>query len=262
MSRYLMPAKIGLLAVIELYTEELSGEAVLPILSFVTSHLIDLDSATSSSDPQTPWRSVKRDLSLVESIKDFEQLLTPYQVVNGLPGRRLWDVFLSKIWTIDSLDALHGFFEHRTALLVKTKEEQKRMAEAGIQPQTDRILLSRNSPFGTFVRRSQLEFNRLRFSDASSLWIDFVKYRQPTAQAWQRRNPAAGPLSFDAVLLAGQHEWGAATAALVSTTYGDLLTSTSDVSASVSTDYLDNLLEFQIAQMQSKSRPPCLPQHL
>lgn len=254
MARYLSPGKICLLALIELYVEEaVPSDGALPVLSFITSQLIDVDLASKSARSKDRWHKARDIVGLIVSIKSFEQLLSPYSAATGLPGRRLWDIFLNKLWSIDSLHALHEFFDRLQLLLAKTKEELRQLAEAGEQPPAEATLLSRNSPFGTFVRRSQLEFGRLRFSDVGELWKDFVKYRQPTASTWRRRNPAAGPLSFDNVLLIGEYEWGAATADIANVTYGDMLDENSTRQLPVSTDDLEALLEFQIDQMQSVS---------
>ena len=262
MARYLSPAKTCLLALVELYVEDaVPHDGALPVLSFITSHLIDVDvdvDVASFSNPRSSrdrWQKARDIVGLIASINDFEQLLSPYSAATGLPGRRLWDVFLHKIWSIDSLHALHQFFDRLRLLLAKTKDELSLLAASGVPPPTEGTRLSRNSPFGTFVRRSQLEFGRLRFSDVGELWKDFVRYRQPTASAWRRRNPAAGPLSFDSVLLAGEHEWGAATADIAAVAYGDVLDENAARRLPASTDDLEILLEFQIDQMQSR----CLP---
>ncbi|EON99676.1 putative anaphase-promoting complex protein [Phaeoacremonium minimum UCRPA7] len=257
MARYLSPAKTCLLALVELYVEDaVPHDGALPVLCFITSHLIDVDvdvDVASFSNPRSSrdrWQKARDIVGLIASINDFEQLLSPYSAATGLPGRRLWDVFLHKIWSIDSLHALHQFFDRLRLLLAKTKDELSLLAASGWPPPTEGTRLSRNSPFGTFVRRSQLEFGRLRFSDVGELWKDFVKYRQPTASAWRRRNPAAGPLSFDSVLLAGEHEWGAATADIAAVAYGDVLDENAARRLPASTDDLEILLEFQIDQMQ------------
>src|SRR6185437_5146035 len=95
MSRYLTPAKIGLLALIELYTEgDVPSESTIPVLSFLTSHLIDSDLALPHPPQATPthatlstadhsgatpgasrWRRAEAAVSLVISISDFEKLL-------------------------------------------------------------------------------------------------------------------------------------------------------------------------------------------
>ena len=83
---------------------------------------------------------------------------------------------------------MHEFFERRSLLLAKTKDELRRGAEVGIAPPGPEIILfSKNSPFGAFIRRTKLEFNRLRFHDAADLWKDFVAYRQITAAYYRRK---------------------------------------------------------------------------
>jgi anaphase-promoting complex subunit 5 len=250
-SRYLHPIKIGLLALIEIYSEgAVPNDGILPILTFITSHLIDEYITDEARDYQS--ESLVR---MITSITDFERVLYPYIATVGLPGRRLWDFFLLRIWEVDSLDAMHRFFEQRPSLLVKSKEEQRRLAELGQQPPRG-VRFSYRSPFGTFVRRCHVEFTRLRFQDACELWREFVKYRQPTETYWKRRNPNIQPLSFDSVLLIGEHEWGIRTKDLINVTYGDMIIKDLDIEGlPVSIDDLDRLLEFQIEHMQSKLLP-------
>ncbi|CAI0651885.1 unnamed protein product [Colletotrichum noveboracense] len=260
MARYLTPAKIGLLALVELYTDEhVPSTAIIPVLSFITSRLLDPDpqSLTTAASIENRWQKAESTVSLVIGIKDFEKLLSAHSVVVGLPGRKLWDTFLAKLWDINSLDALHEFFGRQSKCLVKTKEELRRLGiegDAAAQEQLKRagITLSRNSPLGQFVRRSQLEFSRLRFHDVTQLWTDFVQYRQPTAGYLRRRNPSFGRLSFDNVLMTGdQADWDPeGVAALTSVVYGDMVSSGTPSAVPVSTDDIELLLEFQIDQMQ------------
>ncbi|KAG5810359.1 hypothetical protein H9Q74_005171 [Fusarium xylarioides] len=254
MARYLNPAKIGLLALTELYVEgAVPSDAILPMLSFVTSHLMDHCSPKSSAHQSERWSKAEKTVSLVISIKEFEKLLGSYPFLMGMPGRRLWDQFLGKLWNINSLDALHNFFDNLSGLLAKTKEERKRLAELG-QPveEEEGIRLSANSPFGAFVRRSRLEYHRLRFHDCTELWKQFVRYRQPTAPYLKRKIPGFGRLSFDNVLLVGEQEdWDLKSVMdLASVAYGDMLTGDQSRSLPVSTDDIESLLEFQIEQMQ------------
>ncbi|KAK7442627.1 anaphase-promoting complex protein [Colletotrichum acutatum] len=265
MARYLTPAKIGLLALIELYTDEhVPATAIIPVLSFITSHLLDPDpqSFTNTASKDTRWRKAESTVSLVIGIKDFEKLLSAHSVVVGLPGRKLWDTFLAKLWGINSLDLLHDFFARQSQCLAKTKEELLRAAGGDEtiaaqllqeQQQKHGITLSRNSPLGQFVRRCQLEFTRLLFHDATQLWTDFVQYRQPTAGYLRKRNPSFGRLSFDNVLMTGeQSEWDLeGVAALTSVVYGDMVRNGTPAAVPVSTDDIELLLEFQIEQMQS-----------
>ncbi|KAF3000009.1 anaphase promoting complex subunit 5 [Neopestalotiopsis sp. 37M] len=224
MSRFLTPAKIGLLALIELYVEKaVPISAMVDVLSFVTSHLMDADTRRPANG-SSHWAKAENTVRLVISIADFEKVLGPHAAASGIPGRSLWYVFLDKLWKINSLDALHEFFERREQLLVKTKEEQRREVEMNIpQPSPEVILLSRNSPFGAFVRRTQLEFSRLRFEHTYQLWKDFVKYRQTTAAYYRKKTPSFQRLSFDNVLLEGEHTWGSGLEAIANVAYGDML---------------------------------------
>ncbi|MBE3042992.1 hypothetical protein IMZ48_10560, partial [Candidatus Bathyarchaeota archaeon] len=73
MARYLTPAKIGLLALIELYADEaVPPPAILPVLTFITSHLID------APEPQpSPWQKASRATDLLLSVHAFEDALVP-----------------------------------------------------------------------------------------------------------------------------------------------------------------------------------------
>ncbi|KAI1091366.1 anaphase-promoting complex subunit 5-domain-containing protein [Rostrohypoxylon terebratum] len=262
MSRFLNPAKIGLLALIELYTNKaVPTSSIVEVLSFITSHLIDTAPTTSSTESR--WKRAEATVSLVISIADFEKVLAPHTAASGIPGRSLWYVFLDRLWKIDSLDALHEFFERCSDLLAKTKDELRRDEQEGLPiPGPEVILLSRNSPFGAFVRRSQLEFTRLRFHDAFELWKDFVKYRQTTAAYYRKKTPSFQRLSFDHVLLAGENEWGPGVEDVASVAYGDMLRDDTSSTLPVSTDDIEKLLEFQIEQMQKYgNRIPTEIQH-
>ncbi|KAI0130118.1 anaphase-promoting complex protein [Xylariales sp. AK1849] len=252
MSRFLTPAKICLLALIELYADKaVPVSSTVDVLSFITSHLIDSDILNLSTHVEGRWKKAESTVSLVVSIAGFERVLSAHTAASGMPGRNLWYVFLDKLWRVNSLDALHEFFERRSDLLAKTKEELRRDAEMGIVPQAPEIiLLSRNSPFGAFIRRAQLEFTRLRFHDAFELWRDFVKYRQTTAAYYRKKTPAFQRLSFDNVLLEGEHAWGEGVEAVASVAYGDMLRDDPNATLPVSTDDIEKLLEFQIEQMQ------------
>ena len=125
MSRFLNPAKMGLLALIELYTEgAIPNECAMHVLSFLASHLIDSDltSPSNSSDPASRWRRAEATVGLVISVRHFERLLNKNAsdgpAAASMSG--LWYRFLAKMWAIDSLHALHAFFERLPALLAKS----------------------------------------------------------------------------------------------------------------------------------------------
>jgi anaphase-promoting complex subunit 5 len=248
MTRFLTPAKIGLLSLIELYTQEIIPTAsTIPILSFILNQVLP-------STVKIQYRSTSslESLPFLLDLQAFETLLQGHSAL--VPGRTLWDQFLKKIWSIDSLHSLHEFFANRTNLLAKTYEENKYDQEMGIPPASeDMVYLSRTSPFGSFVRRSKVEFERLKFSDAVALWIAFAKWRQETQAYYMRRNGQLGRWAGDRVLEEGaQNEWGIdATEILEGVAYGLNITG-EEQEGNVSTDDVEKLLEFQVEQMQSE----------
>jgi len=240
MSRYLTPSKVGLLALISLYTDSVVATAsTIPILSFIVSHILPLN----TSNAQTGGRQVDR--KVVISVNDFQNATITH--ASGIPGRTVWDLLLKRLWEINSFDALHMFFDNMSFLLVKTREEQQKDAENGVPPAIDRMLLSRTSPLGVFVRRAQLEFTRLQFHDTMILWKSYIAYREPTLNMWRKRNAAAGKTSFDVNLHGNGLGWQDE---LTEVLYGDLQENGGE-EGSVSTDDVERLLEFQVDGMQS-----------
>lgn len=246
MTRYLTPSKIGLLVLIELYTDGIvSTSSTISILSFILAQLLPSSSVKqygrASATPQYP----------VLDLEIFEILLKSHSAGGGHPGRTLWDHFLAKLWKIDSLDALHEFFARLNNLLAKSREDIKKDGEMGIPPPSgDMILLSRISPFGSFLRKAKIEFERLKFGDVLQLWTSFMRWRQPSKAYWARRGRGVGNWAGDKVLAEGEEEWGLdETETLAHIAYGGL---EEDASGSVSTDDVEKLLEFHVEQMQSK----------
>lgn len=254
MLRYLAPSKIGLLALIELYIHgAVTCDAIIPVINFLTTHLLECSLSEPSQSPAEQWKKGEDTIRLAVSIQRFEEVLSPFIAGDRLPGRTLWDRFLEKLWGIDSLHTLHEFFDQLLNHLAKTKKELQEMSERGEELPRG-VLLARNSPFGSFVRRAHLEFTKLHFNDVAELWKAFVKYRQPTAQYWRRRNPQHSRLSFDSVLLDGEYEWGEQTDDIAVAVYGNmLLMDDPDSALPVSTDDIEGLLEYQIEQVQSES---------
>ena len=246
MSRYLTPSKVGLLALISLYTESVvPSAATIPVLSFLISQVLPVNSVTSRNDDLL--RS--RDISL--TLDDFQKATINH--ISGIPGRTVWDLLLNKLWKINSFDALHVFFDTLSLLLQKTPEQLQNEAEDGADTDSNpnRMLLSRTSPLGAFVRRAQLEFTRLQFHDGLTLWKSFVAYRAPSLPQWKKRNQTAGNTSFDVNLQQDRLDLGDR---LTEVAYGELRTEASQV-AGVSTEDVEKLLEYQVDQMQSKQEP-------
>ncbi|MCJ1367712.1 Anaphase-promoting complex subunit 5 [Acarospora aff. strigata] len=239
MSRYLTPSKIGLLALISGYTDSVVPTAsTIPILSFIVSLILPLNAAGATKELN------RLDQKVIISIDDFQKATITH--ASGVPGRTVWDLLLIRLWEINSFDALHVFFDNLSSLLVKTREEQQRDIENGVSLPIDRMLLSRTSPLGTFVRRAQLEFTRLQFHDTTVLWKSFITYREPTLPTWKRRNAAAGKTTFDVNLQGNSLSWEDR---LTDILYGDLQQSGTQ-EGSISTDDVERLLEFQVDEMQ------------
>ncbi|PGH26692.1 hypothetical protein AJ80_01638 [Polytolypa hystricis UAMH7299] len=241
MTRYLTPSKIALLALISVYTDgAVPNSAIVPVLSFLVSHLLP----PSSKPPG--YALIPIDKSHSVSIKDFENALST--LASSIPGRTVWDLFLKKIWQIDCSDSLDQFIKKISDILVKTREEQLKDRNNGTAPVTDRMLLSRASPLGAFVRRAQLEYTRLQFHDAVALWRGFIKYRLSTYQAWAKKNPLESHTKVDVNLL----ELGIdLTGHLAKVVYGNLEEGM-DTDVGMSTKDMEWLLEFQIGEMQNR----------
>ena len=238
MSRYLTPAKIGLLALISLYTESVvPSAATIPVLSFLISNILPIASSANGSGI---WQD--EDIARIDA---FQKATKAHS--SGIPGRTVWDLLLNKVWRINSLDALHTFFDSLASLLQNSPDVLQRVGEDNSDSNPNRMLLSRVSPLGAFVRRTQIEFTRLQFHDAITLWKSFIAYRAPTLAQWKKRNPTAGPMSFDINLQDGDLGME------------DLLTNLvygkgddhARKRAMVSTVDVEKLLEYQVDRMQS-----------
>ncbi|KAB8240399.1 anaphase-promoting complex subunit Apc5 [Aspergillus flavus] len=237
MSRFLTPSKVALLCLISIYTEGvIPNSSAVHVLSFLVASLSPLDADPSSSKN---WKA-----QYSASITDLEGALSTHS--SSIPGRTIWDLFLKKVWSIDSCDALEVFFSNVLDLLVKSREEQIRDRDNGLATELGCMRLSRCSPLGAFVRRAQLEFTRLQFHDSVKLWKGFVKYRLPTYHAWARRNPFGEQAMVDMNLL----ELGLDTGSqLAQVAYGNIEDDLEEDNY-VSTKDVERLLEFQIGELQ------------
>jgi len=244
MSRYLTPSKVALLCLVSLYTEGvIPTSSIVPVLSFLVSHLFPLESA-ESSPPSAKWQG-----SHAVAIDELNKVLSVHS--SSVPGRSVWDLFLRKIWSLDCCDALEVFFANISSVLAKTREEQVRDRDNCVAPETGHILLSRYSPLGAFVRRAQLEFTRLQFHDSVKLWESFIKYRLPTYRAWARRNPSGEQTAVDVNLI----ELGLdSSSQLAQVVYGNIEDNLED-DRGFSTKDAERLLEFQVGELQSTESP-------
>lgn len=237
MSRYLTPSKIGLLALISLYTDfVIPSAATIPILSFLVSHVLPPISVSS------PGTFAEPSPNSAASIDALQQATVTH--ASGIPGRTVWDLLLNKLWEINSFDALHVFFENLSSLLQRPHGDQHSEEDSVVR--LPHIRLSRVSPLGAFVRRCQLEFTRLQFHDGVSLWKSFIGYRDPTLLSWKRRHQGIGN-AIDVNI----QEDATKTQRVMNIVYGGSSARVQDA-ASVSTEDVEKILEFQVDQMQSK----------
>ncbi|KAF2709814.1 hypothetical protein K504DRAFT_482113 [Pleomassaria siparia CBS 279.74] len=233
--RYLTAQKISLLVLVDLYCNSvLPSSATIPVLSFILSHSIS--PVSSNARPRSPGYG---DASF--SIEAFEHVLQNH--ASSMPGRTLLDVFLKHMWEMNSFDALHQLFDNIGDLLLKTREDGGQ--EFTPEEFQDRVLLSKTSPLGVFVRRARLEFTRLQFDDTMKLWSTFIAYRAPTAQ-WTKR--LAGLASSGADIVAADMGLRPGEA-LYEVAYGHLAQEMED-GIEISIDDFDRLLEFQLEKLQ------------
>ncbi|KAG8534245.1 uncharacterized protein KY384_001089 [Bacidia gigantensis] len=235
---YLTSAKISLLALICVYTEAVvPAEATIPILSFLLSQVLlrtttEVESADDGdSNTCIPGIIVLQRETIAQA--------------SGIPGRTIWDLLLNRLWEIDSLDALHVYFENLSFLL---KDESEKVEYGhGLDPVAHRMRLAKTSPLGMYVRKNRLEFSRLHFHDSLKLWQAFVAYRLPSFSQWKKRNPNSRYSGFDINLDNAQ---AASDTRLTPHTFVYL----NGVDGSIceySTEDMAKLVEFQINKIQS-----------
>ncbi|KAL9587211.1 MAG: hypothetical protein Q9212_000370 [Teloschistes hypoglaucus] len=241
MSRYLTPSKIGLLALIKVYTDGVvPSSATIAVLSFLSSHIVPLAARSAAQD----CGSSSGGSSI--SIEQLQSATIPYP--SAIPGRTVWDLALKNLWSINSLDTLHIFFDGLGSLLEKSSGESHASNEDFTSTKPQSMQLSRNSPFGAFIRRSQLEFTKTQFHDAIRLWKNLISYRAPTLAFWKRRNPAADLYSFDSNLdKASSGGNGDFTGIVYSGLVGGKPKDVSD-----STQDMETLCVYQIARMERR----------
>lgn len=253
MSRYLTPSKIGLLILIELYVESNISSSAISIVSFILSHLLSHTPKPHSPESISYWQFFSHTLPLTLDLKSFELLLAFHPASSSFQCATLWDYFQKKLWDIDSLDALHVFFSRRTNLLARTHEEIKKDNEMGIPlPSEDMILLSRTSPLGSFIRKSSIEFERLKFCDSVALWTAFNRWRYGDKYD-HTINKEGFPKWVGNMVLNEQekHKGKYSVEKLGLIVHSSMeLHDTSE--SYVSTDDVGKLLEFQVEKMQSK----------
>ncbi|KAK3683200.1 APC5 protein [Vermiconidia calcicola] len=182
MPRYLTPAKINLLLIIDLYVSDQILASVNPkILGYIASQVIlpsDHDNTGIEGSPQS--------LSSRSDVTTLSEHLA--QWTSQVPGRSVYDILLQRVWELNDLDALHVLFQHLGELVAPRTPTDAPGAEGG---STAAAKISRASPLGQYIRRGCVEFTRLQFADVQALWHAFSLYREPSYDVWANRNPEA-----------------------------------------------------------------------
>lgn len=229
-SRFLSPSTIALLALIAMYCDDyVPPMGQMAILNFISTQLL-------------PRREMRRKMAgsatrnIVTAMGDFEKALSPYKKDDC--SYTLWSEFCHIIWRISSLDSMFDFFKSLPALF---DVREKHSVE------DDQTTLSRTSLWGTFVRRSVLEFERLNFEDAVKLWQRYERFRAPTSNVVKR------PLSdhadreattyMDELDRRSNHE--------ISAILTRDLDSADETLGDTSSDGIEKLLTFQVERLQS-----------
>ncbi|KAI9669138.1 MAG: anaphase promoting complex subunit 5 [Alyxoria varia] len=221
MSRFLTPAKVSLLTLIAMYCDGyVPKEATITVLSFLTSHLTpSVNEVQKSRDSLRTYAST--------TLQDIQNILKGIKSPKP-PADSLWDNFLYASWRIENLDMMFDFFSNLHQLFRKRPHAY--------------VSLTSTSLMGVFVRRAVVEFERLGFQDAVSLWMEYKYYR------------AAGtPASFPAKVEDGT-EWEDHTsfAPNIKLVLENALGREVEFSVNASSSDVEKLLGFQIEKMQSK----------
>lgn len=173
MARYLTPARIGIILLIEQYLDcQLPSTSRLKVLSIISSRILQVNNHDRLDGAEH--------LATVSELADkFFSSLSG--LPSDVPGRTVYDGLLQRIWRLDNMDSLFAMFERLT----------EGTSLPAIFPVPQQRLYSRASPFGQFVRRCCVEFTRLQFADSQALWTAFQSWRAPTHHVWAQRNPEA-----------------------------------------------------------------------
>lgn len=247
MTRYLTPSKVGLLALISIYADGVvPNEATIPVLAFLVSFLLPSDPSDRIA------QIVSTSQNHVIPIDRFRDVLSP--LASSKPGRTIWDLFLDTIWSLDCCDALDTFITGISSLVARTREQQKKDLENGITPDADRMLFSRASPLGVFIRRVHLEYTRIQFHDTVGLWQNFIAYRLSTKKAWEKRNTSDQRSILDVNLSYLQIDDDSKLAQVM---YRELSPPQAHEDyheeSGFSTQDVERLLEFQVGEMQRRT---------
>lgn len=237
MSRYLTPSKVALLTLALTYAEGIipSSETV-SALSFLISHII--------TDVSKSSRASSSNANHVIKVEVFESALSC--LPSAVPGRTVWDMFLKKLWSIDCSHALDQLIINAVSVITKSREQLQKERDDGLIPEPSGRI-SRTSPLGAFIRRANVEYLRLHFSDASVLWQKFILYRRLTRQAYEKKNSTDGRNNLDVNLWNLQLD---SSHPITQILYGAVESDDDPDGGVMSTDDVERLMEFQVSELQ------------
>jgi anaphase-promoting complex subunit 5 len=163
MARYLTPAKICTLIVVESYLQDRENpDSDAKLLHLIIRQLHP--SSDHSSIPGPPEDALTFAAPLVSIPSNF-------------PGRTHYDDFVHSAWTSADLDQLRHLFDRIYAILMPENAEERKVTPA--------------SPIGHFIRRCNVEWTRLRFADSLALLNAYKSYIASTWDSWARTQPEA-----------------------------------------------------------------------
>lgn len=170
MSRYLTPARISLVVLIELYiTDQLPTSQRIRVLDFIASWL---NTASTTDINRCPAHD-----TIFQDVSSWKEKLSQWP--SSVPGRNAYDLFLTRLFELNGPDSIDQLVQKAQALV------------APVTPAVDdggNIKVSRCSPLGQFLRRCNVEFTRLQLIDSLALWRALYDYRVSQWDHWASRH--------------------------------------------------------------------------
>lgn len=166
MARYLTPAKICTLIVVESYLQTRDDpDADAKLLDLITQQLFPITDSVKSVGPPEDAASFAAPLN---------------DIPDNFPGRTRYDSFAHAAWSTADLDQLHLLFDRIYTILTPEDPDERKITPA--------------SPIGHFIRRCNVEWTRLRFADSLALLNAYKSYIASTWETWARTQPEAASM--------------------------------------------------------------------
>lgn len=176
MARYLTPAKICTLILVESYLQSREDpESDAKLLEVITEQLIESIGSSSIGREAYNKANTKTIPGPPEDASSFAAPLS--SIPSNFPGRTHYDDFVQIVWSVADLDQLHQLFDRVFAILTPENPEERKVTPA--------------SPIGHFIRRCNVEWTRLRFADSLALLNAYKAYIAVTWDSWARTQPEA-----------------------------------------------------------------------